>query len=101
VDLRHAEDGHDRVADELLDHAAVALDDPLHLLEVAGEQASQRLRVGRLAERRRPRDVAEQNRDGLSLLAPARCRRERSTALLAEFRPLGVLVPAACADRHA
>src|SRR6266508_5380995 len=33
VHLGHAEDGHDRVADELLDRAAVALDDPLHPLE--------------------------------------------------------------------
>ena len=50
---RHAEHGHHRVADELLDRAAVALDDRLHPLEVAGEQRPQRLRVGRLAERRR------------------------------------------------
>ena len=35
----HAEDGHDGVADELLHGASVALDDCLHALEVAGEQA--------------------------------------------------------------
>ena len=38
VHLRDAEHGHDRVADELLDRPAVRLDDPLHALEVAGEQ---------------------------------------------------------------
>ena len=37
VQHRHAEHGHDRVPDELLDRAAVRLDDPLHPLEVAGE----------------------------------------------------------------
>ena len=42
---RHAEDGHHRVADELLDRAAVALDDRLHPVEVAREQRTQRLRV--------------------------------------------------------
>ena len=35
---RHAEHRHHRVADELLDAAAVALDDALHPLEIAGEQ---------------------------------------------------------------
>jgi hypothetical protein len=48
---RHAEHGHDRVADELLDRTAVALDDRSHAVEVAGKQRPQRLRVGRLAER--------------------------------------------------
>ena len=38
VQPRHAEDGHHRVADELLHRAAVRLDDRLHPLEVAGEQ---------------------------------------------------------------
>ena len=42
---RHAEDRHHRVADELLDRAAVSFDDPLHPLEVAGQQRAQRLRV--------------------------------------------------------
>ncbi len=35
VDDGHAEDGHDRVADVLLDRAAVALDDLAHAREVA------------------------------------------------------------------
>ena len=79
VRLRDAEDGHHRIADELLHRAAVRLDDRLHPLEVAGEQRSQRLRVGRLSELRRTGDVAEQHRDHLALLAHIRSRRGRST----------------------
>jgi hypothetical protein len=40
VQLRDAEDGHHRVADELLGRAPVALDDRLHLVEVAAQQRS-------------------------------------------------------------
>ena len=66
---RHAEDRHHRIADELLDRAAVALDDLLHLLEVAGQERPQRLRVEPLAQRGRAGDVAEQHRHRLALLA--------------------------------
>jgi hypothetical protein len=45
VHLRDAEDGHHRVADELLHRAAVALDDLLHALEVAGKERAQRLGI--------------------------------------------------------
>ena len=64
---RHAEDGHDRVADELLDRAAVALDDRLHALEVPSEQRLHRLGISRLAERRRSDDVAEEHGDDLPM----------------------------------
>ncbi len=40
VSDRHAEHRHHRVADELLDRAAVSLDDCLHPLEVAGEKGT-------------------------------------------------------------
>ena len=43
--LRHAEDGHHRVADELLDGAAVALDRPRIALVPARDQAAQRLGI--------------------------------------------------------
>ncbi len=66
---RHAEHRHHGVPDELLDGSAVPLDDRLHPLEVAREERPQRLGVGRLAERRRPDDVAEEDRDRLPLLA--------------------------------
>ena len=36
VELRQPEDGHDRVADELLDHSAVALELGAHRVEIAG-----------------------------------------------------------------
>ena len=42
---RNAKHGHHGVADELLHRTAVRLDDPLHPLEVAGEQRTQRFRV--------------------------------------------------------
>ncbi len=64
---RQPEDRHHGVADELLDDAAVALDDRLHPLEVAREQGAKRLRVERLAERRRADDVAEQHGHDLAL----------------------------------
>jgi len=46
--LRNTENGHDRIADELLHRPAVRLDDPLHPLEVPGQQRTQRLRIRRL-----------------------------------------------------
>ena len=45
---RRPPDRHDRVADELLDRAAVALDQPLAGLEVAGEQLADLLGVAGL-----------------------------------------------------
>jgi hypothetical protein len=56
------------------------LDDRLHPLEVAGEQASKRLRVGLFAQLRRTGDVAEEHRDRLSLLAAGRRADESSAA---------------------
>jgi hypothetical protein len=63
----HAEERDDRVADELLDRSAVALDDRTRLFEVADEDAAQRLRVVRLAEARRPDDIAKEGGHGLPL----------------------------------
>ena len=61
VDGGDPEDGHDRVADVLLDGAAVPLDHRGHSLEVASHQRADRLGVERLAERRRVDDVREQH----------------------------------------
>ena len=66
---RHAEHRHHRVADELLHRAAVRLDDPPHPLEVTRQERLQRLRIDRLAERRRADDVAEQHRHDLPVRA--------------------------------
>ncbi len=52
VGHRDPEDGHDRVAHELLHSAAVLLDDRAQILEVATHASAQRLRIGRLSKRR-------------------------------------------------
>jgi hypothetical protein len=65
---RHAEYGHHRVADELLDRAAVVLEDASHLREVSGHDAPQRLRVEPLAEGRRTGAIREHDRDRLENL---------------------------------
>ena len=98
VGERHAEDGHHRVADELLHAALVALDDLLHPLEVPRQQRAQRLRVGRLPEHGRAHDVAEQDGDDLALLRTRRAR--RSPALGTELERLGGLVAANSTSRH-
>jgi hypothetical protein len=46
---RDAEDRHHGITDELLDRAAVGLDDSLHPVEIAGEHLAERLGVDRLA----------------------------------------------------
>ena len=63
------EDRHDRVTDELLDSPAVALDDAPQVFEVPPHACAKRLGIGRLAERRRAHEIAEEHRDHLPLLA--------------------------------
>ena len=113
---RCSPDGHDGVADELLDGAAVALDHVGAEREVAGQDLADVLRVAFLGERREPDEVGEQDRDEATLgggsVAGARrawmgCagagrrgdspagRRERLAALPAE--PLAGLVRGAAA----
>ncbi len=58
-----AEGGHDRVARVLLHGAAVSRDRSRHRLEVALQNAPERLRVERLRERHRLDDVDEEDRD--------------------------------------
>ena len=60
---RRAPDGHHRVADELLDGAAVAIDDLARHVEVAGQQLPDGLRVAAFGERREPDEVREEDRD--------------------------------------
>ena len=66
VELRDAEDGHHRVADELLDRAAVAFERRTHRVEVARHDLAHRLGVEPLAQLGRARHVAEDDRDGLA-----------------------------------
>ena len=100
VHRRNAEDRHDRVADELLDGAAVPLHDRLGRLEVARHDVAQALRVDALTERGRAGDVAEEHRDGLAGLARRRRLHEGRTAGVAEPRLFPVLGPAARASSH-
>ena len=62
-----APDGHHRVADELLDGAAVARDDLRREVEVARQQLPDVLRVAVLGERREAHEVREQDRHEASL----------------------------------
>jgi hypothetical protein len=71
---RCAEDGHDRVADELADGAAVTLEDGGHLIEVPRHEPAHPLRILPLAKRRGPDDVAEDDGHGLPDLARRRDR---------------------------
>src|SRR5512133_458926 len=92
---RDAEDSHHRVPDELLDRAAVSLDDRLRRLKVACHHPPQALRVDPLAERCRARDVAEEDRDCLARLANGRRLGNRRATGVAESRLLPVLRTAA------
>jgi hypothetical protein len=98
VHHRDAEDRHDRVSDELLDAAAVALDDVAHRLEEAREHAADALRVEPLAQLGRADDVTEQDGHGLALLARLLAR--GFPALRAELERLGADVPAGGATGH-
>ena len=71
-------DGHDGVADELLDHAPVARHDGSGQFEVARQQLSHLFRVFRLGEGSEPDEVAEHDRDLTQLGALA--GRERGGA---------------------
>src|SRR6266511_1561180 len=97
VDPRQPEDGHDRVADVLLDAPAVVLEDLAHLLEVAGHELAERLRVERLAEVRRALEVGEDDRDRLPHLLRGELRRELRPA---ETEAVGVLLAAIWANLH-
>src|SRR5439155_12419680 len=87
---RNAEDGHDGVADELLDRAAVPLDRLLRGLEVTGHHAPEALAVDLLPERGRAGDVAEEDRHGLPRL-PRCLGEEGRPARVAEAGLLPVL----------
>ena len=90
---------HHRVADELLDGAAVPLEHRARGVVVAVHQRAQRLRVGALADRRRAGQVAEQHRDDLPHLARRR-RRERAPQPGQNPNSSGLSRPHCRADRH-
>ena len=69
VGHRHAEAGHDRVADELVEHPAVLLDALDHQREVLVQQAHGRRRPEPLGHRGKAADVGEQHGRGDRLAA--------------------------------
>ena len=95
-----AEDRHDRVTDELLDRAAVAHEDGLHLVEVAGHDLAQCLGVERLAEVGRALEVAEEDRHRLPHLVRPTYGGQRRAAEAAQPELGRVLFAAARADLH-
>ena len=72
-----APDRHDRVADEFLDRAAVALDDLARHVEVARQRVANVFRVTFLGERREADQVREQDADHAALGSVWACRRRR------------------------
>ena len=96
---RDAEDRHHRVADELLNRTAVALDHILRDLEVPRHHSPETLGVELLAQLRRAGDVAEEDGDDLSRLA-RRPGGQQRPAGVAEPGLLPVLHAAAWASRH-
>ena len=66
MDDRNAEDSHHRVADELLDRPAVALERPSRRLEVPREDAADGLGLVTLGQAGRVGDVGEDDRHRLA-----------------------------------
>ena len=100
VDHRRAEDRHDRVADELLDRAAEALDLVLDARVVRAERRADVLRIGPIGARREPDEIDEEDGDDLALLLRGRGA-ERRRAGAAEAEAVGILLAAPWADEHA
>ena len=98
---RRPERRDDRVSDELLDRAAVALELVSKSSVVRSQDSADVLRVEPLGALGRTDDVGEQNSDDLPLLAASRRRRgELRPALRAELRGRRVVEPARRAGRH-
>jgi hypothetical protein len=81
----------------LVPFVAVQLD---HMGLAVGQQGMQRLRICRLAERGRAGHVAEQDGDGLPLLAGRRDRSQIGAAVGAKGEASFALAPTAGANRH-
>ena len=77
---RRAPDGHHRVADELLDRAAIPLDDLAGHVEVAAEELADGLRVAVVGEGREANEVGEQDTDEAALGRASRAAEGRRRA---------------------
>ena len=100
MELREPEDSHDRVADVLLDSAAVSLQYRPHLLEVDVEYLAQRLRVELLSQVRGALEIAEDDRHGLTHLFGGGLHGELCPAHPADFEAVRILFTAAWTDLH-
>ena len=99
VRYRGPEDGHHRVADELLDDASMVLDSPLGLRVVELEDVTHVLGIRPVRPRGEADEVHEQDRDELPLFVhPARVLESRSAAV-AEPSSSGVRFPACWTTR--
>ena len=74
-------DRHHRIADELLDGAAVAVDDVARQVEVARQQLPGVLGVATFGERREAHEVGEQDRDDAALGDGSGVERPRTAAV--------------------
>jgi transposase len=98
---RCTEERHDSVADEFLDRAAEALEVATHVLVVGGQTFAHVLWVHPLRLRRRPDEIAEQNRDDLSFLSSSGgVRQQGRAARPTESEVVRALLPAAGARQH-
>ena len=96
---RGAEHGHDRVADELLHHAAERFDLGLHPGVIWNQQGPNVFGVGLVRARSEVDQVDEQHRDDLALFdgrLDGQCRATGRT----EPRPLGILLPTSRTPGH-
>ena len=88
VQNRNTEDGHDGIADVLLDDAAMTLDDPAHLAEVACQQVSVRLWIELPGSAvRRVDQVGEDDGDGLAHVGGGVCGTGRCGSVSTRLAP--------------
>ena len=97
---RDAEHRHDRVADELLDRPAVALDRRPHRVEVPRLHVPHGLGIELLAQRGGAGHVAEHDGDGLADLARGGGGGERGRARRTEREVVRALAPTVRAGQH-
>jgi hypothetical protein len=101
VGRRSPEDGHDRVADELLDHAAERLELAANEVVVGREERPDVLRVEHFGPGGEADEIDEDDRNEPPLVAARRRRSvERLRARVAETRAVRILLAAAGADEH-
>jgi len=100
VHTRQTEDGHDRIADVLLDDAPVTLEGGTHLVEVPGHHLAHGLRIELLAHGGRAFEVGEDDRHGLADLLRWQLGCEWRAAEAAKAELVWVFLAATWANLH-